>query len=90
MLIAALQGISMTLEQFSTFVELLPQIEKALIKRGDKVPRPNYGSQNDPDAMTEDGSSREQSHHIEHKNPEAASKVKKGKANFESTSEEED
>ena len=33
----------MTLEQFSTFVELLPQIEKALEAKGEKVPRPIYG-----------------------------------------------
>lgn len=32
----------MTLEQYSTFVQLLPQIETALQRDGFSVPRPNY------------------------------------------------
>ena len=36
------QGISMPMDQFSAFVELLPQIEKELSKKGEKVARPMY------------------------------------------------
>ena len=44
----------MTLEQYSAFVKLLPQIEVALKKDGASVPRPNY----DGDVtLTDDGDS---------------------------------
>ena len=33
----------MTLEQYSTFIQLLPQIELTLKKDGATVPRPDYG-----------------------------------------------
>lgn len=32
----------MTLEQYSTFIQLLPQIETTLKKGGASVPRPDY------------------------------------------------
>jgi hypothetical protein len=33
----------MPLDQYSAFIELLPQIENELGKTGDRVPRPQYG-----------------------------------------------
>lgn len=36
------KGISMTLEQYSAFIRLLPQIEATLKKSGAIVPRPEY------------------------------------------------
>jgi hypothetical protein len=32
----------MPIDQFSAFVELLPQIEKELVRKGEAVPRPHY------------------------------------------------
>jgi hypothetical protein len=32
----------MPVDQYSAFVELLPLIEKELVKKGEKVPRPEY------------------------------------------------
>jgi hypothetical protein len=40
-----IQGISMPMDQYSTFVELLPLIERELVKKGEKVPRPRYNAQ---------------------------------------------
>lgn len=36
------KGISLNLDQFNAFVELLPQLESVLASKGVKVPRPNY------------------------------------------------
>ncbi len=32
----------MSLEQYSALIDVMPQIERALNKQGEKVPRPNY------------------------------------------------
>ena len=40
----SVQGISLNIEQFTTFLEQLPAIEKALKAKGISVPRPKYGS----------------------------------------------
>lgn len=37
------QGISLNIEQFTTFIEQLPEIEKALKAKGISIPRPEYG-----------------------------------------------
>jgi hypothetical protein len=34
----------MPVEQYSALVDLMPQIEKALEKKGEKISRPNYGN----------------------------------------------
>lgn len=39
------QGISMPIDQYSAFVKLLPLIENELVKKGEKVPRPEYNGQ---------------------------------------------
>ncbi|GLI82263.1 hypothetical protein PoHVEF18_010693 [Penicillium ochrochloron] len=36
------KGISMTLDQFSAFIKLLPDIEQAVKKQGESLPRPAY------------------------------------------------
>jgi hypothetical protein len=36
------QGISMTLDQFSALIKLLPDIEQAVKKQGESLPRPAY------------------------------------------------
>jgi hypothetical protein len=38
------QGISLNIEQFTTFMEQLPEIEKALKAKGISIPRPKYGA----------------------------------------------
>ena len=35
----------MPMDQFSAFIELLPQIEKELVKKGKQIPRPQYDRQ---------------------------------------------
>jgi hypothetical protein len=35
----------MPIDQYSAFVQVLPQIEKALIKKGERVPRPQYNGE---------------------------------------------
>ena len=35
----------MTMDQYSAFIELLPQIEKELVKKGERVGRPQYDGQ---------------------------------------------
>ncbi|KAG9586966.1 PC4-domain-containing protein, partial [Aureobasidium melanogenum] len=37
------KGISLSLEQFSAFLGILPEVEAALKSQGQELPRPNYG-----------------------------------------------
>ncbi|KAG9716794.1 hypothetical protein KCU73_g15535, partial [Aureobasidium melanogenum] len=37
------QGISLSLEQFSAFLGILPEVEAALKSQGQELPRPNHG-----------------------------------------------
>ena len=37
------QGISLNIDQFTIFIEQLPEIEKALKSKGITIPRPEYG-----------------------------------------------
>ncbi|KAK5061145.1 hypothetical protein LTR84_007687 [Exophiala bonariae] len=45
------KGISMSLEQYSALMDILPQIENALKDRGEDVSRPKYGKQQTPDVQ---------------------------------------
>jgi hypothetical protein len=47
------------MDQYSAFIELLPQIEKELIKKGQTVPRPQYIGQveEERDVIEEEDSS---------------------------------
>ena len=72
------QGISMSLEQYSALVSILPQIEEALVAKGEKVPRPDYSGV----------SSEQQGQDLNDDDNEA--ELKSTKANIEATSDEED
>jgi hypothetical protein len=41
-LLTLLQGISMSVEQYSALIQIMPQIEELLKSQGQKLPRPNY------------------------------------------------
>lgn len=85
----------MTVEQYSAFVDVLPQIGSALAKMGEKVPRPKY------DGTIEEASTETQNEEA-HKGNETEAEVeaeandtktrakngKKKKANIEATSDE--
>jgi hypothetical protein len=68
------QGISMSLEQYSALIGILPQIENALKMRGEDVPRPKYGEQQTLDTQIDNSDDEDQSK----------------KANIEATSDEEE
>ena len=45
----------MPMDQYSALIQLLPQIEKELVKKGEKVPRPRYDEQvKEEDDVVED------------------------------------
>lgn len=69
----------MNIEQYCALVELLPQIEKTLKQRGEKVPRPKYGG------SANEGPSGD-ANDDEQMDAEADDK----KPNIEATSDEED
>lgn len=66
------------MEQFNTIIDLLPQIETALVEKGEKIGRPNYGG-----AGTSAAAGKEEDADM---SGEPAAKAKK---NFEETSDEE-
>jgi hypothetical protein len=67
------KGISMPLDQYSAFIELLPQIEKELGKNGETVPRPQYegqlsierGTQKEDESDVDEGNSMQKKSNIE-------------------------
>ena len=71
----------MPIEQYAALVQLLPQIEDALTKDGEDVPRPNYKNE------VKNGTEMEGVE--EEKETEPKSKKQK-KANIEATSDEEE
>ncbi|QIW94903.1 hypothetical protein AMS68_000421 [Peltaster fructicola] len=73
------KGISLTLEQFNTVVELLPNVEGLLSSKGLVVNRPAYSNQQTSSSATDDATADEPD------NAKSASK-----ANHEATSDEED
>jgi hypothetical protein len=81
----------MTVEQYSALVDLMPQIEKALETKGEKVPRPKYDTSKEPAEGRVDGA------HEESEDEEKAIPVKaetkngkRKKANIEATSDEDE
>ncbi|KEF62795.1 MFS transporter, SHS family, lactate transporter [Exophiala aquamarina CBS 119918] len=70
------KGISMTVEQYSALINIMPQIESALKQKGETIPRPNYGQQAAGGDQDDQGDDDDQ---IEDK-----------KANIEATSDEEE
>ena len=87
------QGISLNIEQFTAFIEQLPEIEKVLKAKGITIPRPEYGgacaSPEDEDQAEEEdeedgeeevkksAKAEEESEHEEDAKPVAASKLDK-------------
>lgn len=69
----------MSVEQYCALVELLPQIEKTLKERGEKVPRPRYGGRATEDANGDANDDEQMDAEAEDKKP-----------NIEATSDEED
>jgi hypothetical protein len=86
----------MTVEQYSALVDLMPQIEKALESKGEKIPRPKYETtaQDAAAAVATTAGDGEQQH--EEVDPESENpklKVvdrKRRKANIEATSDEDE
>ena len=76
------QGISLPIDQFNQIMSILPEVETALIARGQTVERPTYdGEQPAPTKAAEDDGAKE----------DPGSKSRKSeKKNFEATSDEED
>lgn len=81
----------MTVEQYSAFVEVMPQIEEALKKKGEAIPRPNYGASH-ADAL--DGDQEEPENQQDELDAEdmtrKAKNGKRTKANIEATSDEDE
>ncbi|KAL1976443.1 hypothetical protein VTN31DRAFT_2725 [Thermomyces dupontii] len=75
------KGISLPMDQFSAFLQCLPQIEEFLLQKGEKVPRPVYDD-NDGDDEEEEVDEKEED--------DGGKKDKKKKSNIEATSEEEE
>lgn len=78
----------MTLEQFSTLVTILPQIETALNKKGEKVPRPEYDGRGPVRSTTEDGDENDDDEDDDAS--EEGSGRRKRKANIDATSDEDE
>lgn len=49
-----MQGISLTVEQYTALISLLPQIESSLNDKGQEVPRPEFGASKDGLSKTRD------------------------------------
>jgi len=80
------KGISMTIDQFNGFIRLLPDIESALLEKGETVPRPAYAG-NDGELDR----SNEASNEKDVESPRAKTKDSvASKRNIEATSDEEE
>lgn len=77
-----IQGISLTVPQYNALVALLPQIETALIAKGESVVRPDYAGAKNKQAETAEEETDGEGGGDEEKT--------EGKKNFEATSEEEE
>jgi hypothetical protein len=81
----------MTVEQYSALVDLMPQIEKVLENKGEKIPRPKYESTIKDAPAAGDGEQEHEEIAPEPENPKP--KVlngKRKKANIEATSDEDE
>ena len=81
----------MTIEQYSALVDLMPQIEEALVKQGEKIPRPKYGNPETPVGDQEERSNGQGEAEAEAEAEDVEANPKEGqrrKANIEATSDE--
>lgn len=69
------QGISLPVDQFAELVSIMPHIETVLKAKGEDLPRPHYSDTSDGKDEEKDGGN-------------GSAKTKKGKRNFEATSDE--
>lgn len=77
-----LQGISLSIDQYKTFISLLPEIERVLESKGVQVPRPQYDA---PSKSNEDdGEGASTSKALSKRNG------KTSKPNHEATSDEDE
>ncbi|KAF2088562.1 PC4-domain-containing protein [Saccharata proteae CBS 121410] len=53
------KGISLSLEQYSTLLSVLPDVEAVLSEKGEQVPRPNYEGSGGPTQEDEPGDDEE-------------------------------
>ncbi|CAD0041134.1 PC4-domain-containing protein [Aureobasidium pullulans] len=90
------KGISLSLEQFSAFLEVLPEIEAALKSKDQELPRPNYTSEGPSiaaESEQEEFETETADVEPETKTDTSSNKLDKfkyGKKNHEATSDEED
>ncbi|KAL8931825.1 MAG: hypothetical protein Q9216_007059, partial [Gyalolechia sp. 2 TL-2023] len=93
-------GISLPLPQYSTLLTLLPEIEAALMRKGQKVPRPDFRDTkvaeddvvDDVDGESDDAGNdnEEEEVGVGVEGKKEKEKKRKKKENFEATSEEEE
>ncbi len=82
------------MEQFNNLVSALPHIETVLGNKGESIPRPEYGAAaaRKPEANEDEEGEAEESdaeEKEEEEDGEQGKPLKKGKKNFEETSDEE-
>lgn len=83
----------MPVEQYSALVELMPRIEKALEKKGEKIPRPMYGEDEEDDAAVRPEEQQEEENGEVDEAEKVEVKAKNGKrkkSNIEATSDEDE
>ncbi|KAK4497991.1 hypothetical protein PRZ48_010647 [Zasmidium cellare] len=91
------KGISLNLDQFNAFVELLPQLENVLTAKGIKVPRPKYDQASSKKAAAEEEEEEDREDSEDDEDDEKPASKSTGrldkfkhKANHEATSDEDD
>lgn len=86
------------MEQFNNLVSALPHIETVLANKGESIPRPEYGAaaarkpeaNEDEEGEAEESDAEEKEEEEEEEGDgEQGKPLKKGKKNFEETSDEE-
>lgn len=87
-----LQGISLTMEQFTGLVGILPQLEGVLKSKGVEVPRPQYDTAATQARAEDLDESEEDDEEEEFEKPKSKGKLDKYKmkSNHEATSDEDE
>ncbi|KKK13851.1 hypothetical protein P175DRAFT_0518107 [Aspergillus ochraceoroseus IBT 24754] len=75
------KGISLPIDQFSTLLTLLPEIESALKEGGESIPRPNYAHNSGPSSEGDDGDVGSSGEHSE---------TRPSRKNIDATSDEDE
>lgn len=78
------QGISLSTDQFKTFIGLLPEIERVLAAKGIEVPRPQYDAKSNVSVEADDEDREEED------STKRGEKRSKTKPNHEATSDEDE